>query len=208
MYRLYNPNSGEHFYTASTIERDGLVTLGWKYEAVGWTAPSTSSAPVYRLYNPNAGDHFYTQSVNERDGLVALGWNYEGIGWYSETDTTMQVPVYRAYNPNAIAGAHNYTTSLTEQNWLISLGWHGEGISWYGMKRQPTIGAATIESDSGTRVEVKVLVYDPDNVGYNICLENNGQVGFPFNGNIGTSTFHDWFTVTADTPREPSATFC
>lgn len=28
MYRLYNPNSGEHFYTASTAERSNLTGLG------------------------------------------------------------------------------------------------------------------------------------------------------------------------------------
>ena len=46
MHRLYNPNSGEHFYTASVKERDGLVSAGWKYEGVGWTAPGLSSTPV------------------------------------------------------------------------------------------------------------------------------------------------------------------
>lgn len=30
MYRSYNPNSSEHFYTASTYERDSLVKVGWK----------------------------------------------------------------------------------------------------------------------------------------------------------------------------------
>ncbi|MCR5582577.1 MAG: hypothetical protein K6F70_03060, partial [Eggerthellaceae bacterium] len=53
MNRLYNPNGGEHFYTASDEERDGLVKLGWQYEGTGWVAPETSDTPVYRLYNPN-----------------------------------------------------------------------------------------------------------------------------------------------------------
>ena len=34
MYRLYNPNSGEHFYTSNQGERDHLVSLGWRYEGV------------------------------------------------------------------------------------------------------------------------------------------------------------------------------
>ena len=50
MYRMYNRNSGEHFYTASTVERNSLVNAGWRYEGIGWRAPETSSAPVYRLY--------------------------------------------------------------------------------------------------------------------------------------------------------------
>jgi hypothetical protein len=81
MQRLYNPNSGEHFYTASEFERDALVATGWSYEGVGWTAPSEGE-PVFRLYNAFAGDHHYTTSAGERDALVAVGWNYEGEGWY------------------------------------------------------------------------------------------------------------------------------
>ena len=34
MHRLYNPNSGEHFYTANTAEKDHLVKVGWKYEGL------------------------------------------------------------------------------------------------------------------------------------------------------------------------------
>lgn len=84
MWRLYNPNSGEHFYTGNTAERDHLVRVGWKCEGKGWTAP-VKGDPVYRLYNPNAGDHHYTLNSAERDMLVRAGWRYEGIGWYSAT---------------------------------------------------------------------------------------------------------------------------
>lgn len=131
MYRLYNPNSGEHFYTASVGEKNNLVRVGWRYEGIGWIAPSTSSHPVYRLYNPNAGDHHYTLDKSERDMLVKKGWRYEGIGWYS--DDQQRVPLYRQYNPNAKAGAHNFTTSVTERNHLISVGWRDEKIGWYGI---------------------------------------------------------------------------
>ncbi|MDO4538959.1 MAG: hypothetical protein Q4B54_12415, partial [Coriobacteriales bacterium] len=84
MYRLYNPNGGEHFYTASTGEKANLVGLGWQDEGVGWTAPVNSTTPVHRLYNPNNGDHHYTTSTGERDLLIGLGWSYEGVGWYSD----------------------------------------------------------------------------------------------------------------------------
>ena len=131
MERLYNPNSGEHFYTASTFERDHLVDVGWNHEGVGWVAPETSGTPVYRLYNANAGDHHYTTSVVERDHLISVGWNDEGIGWYS--DDVQGVPLHRQYNPNAIAGSHNYTTSEVERDHLISIGWNDEGIAWYGV---------------------------------------------------------------------------
>ena len=132
MFRLYNPNSGEHFYTSNTDERDNLIKVGWRYEGVGWKAPATSNTPVYRLYNKNAGDHHYTMSIEERDNLVNIGWKYEGIGWYS--DDAKSVPLYRQYNPNAKAGSHNYTTSKAENDKLVNLGWRGEGVGWYGVQ--------------------------------------------------------------------------
>ena len=132
MYRLYNPNSGEHFYTASAGEKDFLVSVGWSYEGVGWKAPEKSNTPVYRVYNPNAGDHHYTTNKAEKDFLVSVGWNDEGIGWYS--DDAKSVALYRQYNPNAVSGAHNFTSSKGENDWLVSLGWSEEGIGWYGVK--------------------------------------------------------------------------
>ena len=132
MYRLYNPHSGEHFYTGSTTERDGLSAAGWRYEGIGWASPEYSDTPVYRLYNPNASDHHYTTSLKECNDLVAAGWRYEGIGWYS-SDTDRDFPVYRQYNPNAKSGAHNYTLSEAEAAELVNAGWREEGIGWYAI---------------------------------------------------------------------------
>ena len=131
MHRLYNPNSGEHFYTANLNEKEYLVKCGWKDEGVAWIAPKTSNAPVYRLYNANAGDHHYTLNAREREVLIGLGWKDEGTGWYSASESG--VPLYRQYNPNAQAGSHNYTTSKKENDYLKSVGWHEEGIGWYGL---------------------------------------------------------------------------
>lgn len=131
MHRLYNPNSGEHFYTASDVERDHLVSVGWNSEGEGWIAPRKSTTPVYRLYNPNAGDHHYTTSAVEANSLISAGWNYENIGWYS--DDARGVVLYREYNPNATAGSHNYTTSAGEHAMLTSVGWNDEGYAWYGV---------------------------------------------------------------------------
>lgn len=130
MFRLYNPNSGEHFYSSSTIERDHLISLGWQDEGTGWIAPAQGEA-VYRLYNSYAGEHHYTLSAAERDMLVSVGWNDEGIGWYSDPDKS--VPLYRVYNPNEYANNHHYTTSVAERDFLLSVGWQDEGVSWHGV---------------------------------------------------------------------------
>lgn len=132
MHRLYNPNSGEHFYTANNGEKNNLTKVGWKYEGIGWTAPN-SGTPVYRLYNKNAGDHHYTLNAGEKNHLVKVGWKYEGVGWYSDTKKT--VKLYRAYNPNARSGSHNYTVNYGEQKNLLRVGWKDEGIAWYGINK-------------------------------------------------------------------------
>lgn len=134
MSRLYNPYTGEHFYTANKGEKDSLVEVGWRYEGMGWIAP-TSGTPVYRLYNKYVpgGDHHYTTSEEERDACIAAGWSDEGIGWYSADEKTGQ-PLLRQYNPYADTGTHNYTTSQEENDHLVSVGWEGEGVGWYGVK--------------------------------------------------------------------------
>ena len=135
MNRLYNPNSGEHFYTADIKEKDALVAIGWNDEGYGWVAPkkADSNKPVHRLYNPNAGDHHYTVSAAEKNTLVSYGWKYEGEGWKSAANT--EIAVYRQYNPYANgAGSHNYTVDKAENDYLVSLGWTPEGKAWYGLK--------------------------------------------------------------------------
>lgn len=131
MFRLYNPNSGEHFYTASDEERDYLINAGWTYEGVAWKAP-LDGVPVYRFYNPNAGEHHYTYRAEERDHLINAGWILEEGGWFSDPEET--VPLYRLYNPNEFANNHHYTTDLDEFLALIEFGWVDEGSAWHGVK--------------------------------------------------------------------------
>ena len=134
MYRLYNPNSGEHFYTGSLEERGVLIAAGWQYESIAWNAPTSSGKPVYRLFNPNNGDHHYTMSAEERDMLVDVGWQYEGVCWNSaDADNAEALPLYRLYNPNADCGSHHYTGSVEERDFLVNAGWLYEGIGWFGM---------------------------------------------------------------------------
>ncbi|MFU0784737.1 MAG: Lysozyme [Enterococcus gilvus] len=126
MYRVYNPNSGEHFYTQNVAEKNNLVSKGWRYEGIGWNGP-TSGNPVYRLYNPNAGDHHYTLHAYEKDNLIKKGWRYEGVSWYSGGPNAL----HRLYNPNAKAGSHHYTLNTNEKNNLVKHGWRYEGLAWY-----------------------------------------------------------------------------
>ena len=148
MHRLYNPNSGEHFYTADLAERDNLIKLGWKYEGIGWMAPAESDHPVFRLYNPNAGDHHYTLDIKERDHLRSVGWIFEGIGWYSALASEGK-SVLRQYNPNAVAGAHNFTVDVSENQTLVRAGWRAEGIGWYALVSD----TKTVQTSTDTVIE-------------------------------------------------------
>lgn len=152
MYRLYNPNSGEHFYTADANERAATIGAGWNDEGTAWVAPKSSSTPVHRLYSGT--DHHYTMDAGEKDALIACGWSYEGIGWYS--DDAKGVPLYRQFNPNVDPGAptnnsgsHNYTTSKAEHDSLVAGGWKGEGVAWYGCKAPASNAPGTGGSGSG-----------------------------------------------------------
>ncbi|OZG52170.1 Bacterial Ig-like domain (group 4) protein [Pseudoscardovia radai] len=129
MYRLYNPNSGEHFFTGDMNEYKTLCDRGWQGEDVSWVAPAQGDA-VYRLYNPNTGEHHYTLDTNERDTLIGqYGWKDEGIGWYSGGST----PVYRVYNPNAFQFGHLFTADGNERAQLLGYGWNDENIGWYAV---------------------------------------------------------------------------
>ncbi|MBF0578864.1 BspA family leucine-rich repeat surface protein [Erysipelotrichaceae bacterium RD49] len=137
LHRLYNPNSGEHFYTFAQEEKDHLVSLGWKYEDVAWKTPGNSEHPIYRLYNPNTGDHHFTANENERQYLINAGWNNEGIGFFAHSENEEgSIAIYRQYNPKAKgAGSHHYTADEKERDYLVSIGWKDEGIAWFAKSR-------------------------------------------------------------------------
>ncbi len=137
IYRMYNPNSGEHFYTKDPVERDYLISVGWRYEPQEAIAPdfdAEGAEPVYRVYNPNSGLHHYTMDVAEAKTLKMLGWNYEGVSFYAfAPDSSNGSPVHRLYCPFPDANGQNqhvYTTLIEEKNYLLRLGYVSEGISW------------------------------------------------------------------------------
>ena len=131
IYRVFNPRTGEHFYTKHLAERDACIKYGWNAEGIAWYAPEDSDTPVYRVMNPNnKSEHHYTSSLKEKNWLVKLGWNDEGIAFYSRTGGG--VPVYRLYHPIQRTGNHHYTTSKGEYDYIAeNEGWNQEGVCFY-----------------------------------------------------------------------------
>ena len=196
MYRLYNKNSGEHFYTAKAGERDDLVKIGWQYEGIGWYAPETSETPVYRLYNKYGGEHHYTVNEAEKEALVKAGWIDEGIGWYSDDNKT--VVLYREYNPNARSCNHNYTTNQKEHEALVKMGWNDEGTAWYGIKEgNPITPTPEPEKPKGCSVDGKDTrcltgreAYDE---AYDYIFEHKLDIGFTFGEASLETECYVWF---------------
>lgn len=97
IHRLYNLDSGRHYYTASSQERDFLVniipppangpdtrTSGWRYEkdeGFIFTSQQAGTTEIFRLYNRNSGVHLYTQDATEKDNILR---QFPGI-WVQHT---------------------------------------------------------------------------------------------------------------------------
>lgn len=157
IYRLYNPNTGEHFYTAAAAEKNALASGGWNYEGTGWVAPNSGKA-VYRVYNPNAvgGDHYYTESKGEAEVLVKLGWHWDNNAkpvFYAGGKTK----VYVAYNPNAKSGSHNYTTAAAEQNSLLKVGWKFGATAWMAEGPGKAIAMITGQQSAPRAVDKNIV---------------------------------------------------
>jgi lysyl endopeptidase len=139
IYRFYNTQSGTHFMTANTFERDFIIGTAphFRYEGIAFYAYASGTAglsPVYRFYNRLADAHFYTISQAERDHVIATqpNFSYEGAAWYAKVATGGESsPLYRFYN--LISGTHFYTTSEAEKNYIQSNlpSYRYEGVGYY-----------------------------------------------------------------------------
>lgn len=132
IYRLYNPDNGEHLYTTDANECSELYSHhGWGYEGIAWFS-SNEGTPVYRLYNNVLCNHLYTTDTNEIKVLTSMkdtAWTIDNNGqplFYSSGE----VLVYRVYNEE-LQGMHHLTTDFNEYSTLPDYGWKQEGVSLY-----------------------------------------------------------------------------
>ena len=132
LYRLYNPYTHEHFFTAETTENDNLVRLGWKSEGgVGYIYKHAEKGGVYRLYNPTTGEHHYTTKADEVATCVKDGWKNEGVKWFSAQDKEVTLnKLYSMYNPYEKKFYHHYTADAKEIEQMVKAGWRKEEVKW------------------------------------------------------------------------------
>lgn len=93
VYRLYNPNDGNHMFTTSVVEYEEVMRAGWNGEGVAFKADSSGNVPVYRLYDPNGSDHMFTASSLEADTLRRAGWSDEGVAFWTQGYLALDVCV-------------------------------------------------------------------------------------------------------------------
>ena len=98
LHRLFNPETGDHFYTTYEWERDTAQREhGYRNEGVAcyvFESQGEKRTPLYRLYNQQTNDHLYTTSASERNTAKGMhGYLDEGITCYvfSDAGSTEQV---------------------------------------------------------------------------------------------------------------------
>lgn len=79
LYRLYNGNTGIHYYTLNQGERDALVAaktftnegiVGYMYQASA-SAVGATVTQVFHLYNKTSGGHLYTENIGTVNAILA-----------------------------------------------------------------------------------------------------------------------------------------
>jgi hypothetical protein len=159
VYRFFNDQTGTHFYTTSTLERD-IVLSRWPqflYEGpvfYAYLAATPDTKPVYRFFDTSTGTHFYTQSETERDQTIASQptYMYEGAVYYAPYGAgDGKAALYRFYNTRT--RARFYTASAAERDIVLQTWpWFQlEGIAFYVFTTQTPPGST---DDSALKVSL------------------------------------------------------
>ncbi|KAJ3994189.1 hypothetical protein F5050DRAFT_1713899 [Lentinula boryana] len=90
LFRLYNEDFMDHFYTMSSDEVPEMIDEGWAYDTTpnhtaGYVYPYSicGAAPIYRLFNPASVDHFYTMNIAESQNAIESGYQDQGIAGFA-----------------------------------------------------------------------------------------------------------------------------
>ncbi len=125
IYRFFNVDTGTHFLSGSTVERDSVINNldSFNFEGPTFKAadPSNPAADtVFRFFNTQTGTHFFTQSTVERDNILDTipQFNFEGEAYKGYTEQVDgSIPLYRFFNTQT--GTHFYTAAEVEKDSII-----------------------------------------------------------------------------------------
>ena len=125
IYRFFNIDTGTHFLSGSTVERDSVINNldsfnfeGPTFKAADPTNPAADT--VFRFFNTQTGTHFFTQSTVERDNILDTipEFSFEGEAYKGYTEQVDgSIPLYRFFNTQT--GTHFYTAAEAEKDSII-----------------------------------------------------------------------------------------
>ena len=126
IYRFFNVDTGTHFLSGSTVERDSVINNldSFNFEGPTFKAadPSNPAADtVFRFFNTQTGTHFFTQSTVERDNILDTipQFNFEGEAYKGYTEQVDgSIPLYRFFNTQT--GTHFYTAAEAEKDSIVA----------------------------------------------------------------------------------------
>ena len=126
IYRFFNVDTGTHFLSGSTVERDSVINNldAFNFEGPTFKAadPSNPAADtVFRFFNTQTGTHFFTQSTAERDNILDTlpQFSFEGEAYKGYTEEVAgSTPLYRFFNTQT--GTHFYTAAEAEKDSIIA----------------------------------------------------------------------------------------
>ena len=125
IYRFFNVDTGTHFLSGSTVERDSVIN---NLDAFNFEGPTFRAADptnvaadtVFRFFNTQTGTHFFTQSTVERDNILDTlpQFSFEGEAYKGYTEQVDgSIPLYRFFNTQT--GTHFYTAAEAEKDSII-----------------------------------------------------------------------------------------
>lgn len=109
VYRLYNPNNGEHLYTTAAAEYNKLTSIGWNGEGVVFYSVKMAL---------DANNNVTSDAAFKGDGTHA-----------GDEDAINKAPqgVYRAFNKNVEVGTHNFA-GYEENATMLANGWLPDNV--------------------------------------------------------------------------------
>ena len=180
-YRFYNQQTGAHFFTTSTTERDDVQrhASSFLYEGIAFYTSATQAPglnPVHRFFSVDTGVHFYTISEAEKAHIEANlpQLRYEGIAYYASQVGAPDVSsLSRFYVPSR--GFHFYTASAGEAVNIRTTNpmyaWEGPGYYVWPSNGKPPTNPLN-EASTATTL--------PD--GYALCADSSTQTLCNFDG--------------------------
>jgi hypothetical protein len=126
IYRFFNVDTGTHFLSGSTVERDSVINNldAFNYEGSTFRAADPTNATadtVFRFFNTQTGTHFFTQSTVERDNIFDTipQFSFEGEAYKGYTEQVDgSIPLYRFFNTQT--GTHFYTAAEAEKDSIVA----------------------------------------------------------------------------------------